>query len=608
MKSRKKTILSMTARIVAVALCLMLPSCNDLAEDADRETTADTVQTTDSVDMESDLESTDEITEAKSETETQIDTESENATVKETETETDTTAETETETTECYHPYDANEEGHWKVACDICGKGKGRIQSHNWETRLEDGGDLYVYKVFCTYCKYVGSKIEVPYSARIFISPGDLIMRTVSGIGQNNFEVKGGHVYSDMMSSGEGQIRFFAYSSTASLRTSGRYLVIKAKLGDITELSLSLKSTAAEGGVEVVARGLYSEWSLLLIDMTSIVNGQNGYTPDSYGNHFLNELVLSITSPPAAGESVSFSYLMTFNKLEEALEVFEREEGYYRYDDMVNENFPEAIGRVCNHNYVPTGDGCAVMDCDVCGMEGGEIEEHSYGVVFKGDSYKYSCGKCNYALVEKNVPQAAELYYTPVDINTQAFSYYNIEKGGIDFDLDSSTLFARYLATDDTGDRQILFTRDRDVDDNLHEIEVGNSRYLVVKVRSSKKDSQTLRFNIKTDGQSSSHVLGHGTDIWIPLADTNAGEWATYVIDLQTAAPDSWKPDGDGNYTVDTFFFHIIGRKISKATDYIDIAYFAFCRDWDQIKKIVDEDSVRLCTAASGSSISKSLE
>ncbi|MBP3376334.1 MAG: hypothetical protein J6L83_06175, partial [Clostridia bacterium] len=103
----------------------------------------------------------------------------------------------------------------------------------------------------------------------------------------------------------------------------------------------------------VVARGLYSEWSLILIDMTSIVNGSNGYTPDSQGNYFLNELVLSVTNPPVAGESVCFSYIMTFNKLEEALEVFEREDGYYRYDDMVNENFPNAVGRVCNHRTFP---------------------------------------------------------------------------------------------------------------------------------------------------------------------------------------------------------------------------------------------------------------
>ena len=76
--------------------------------------------------------------------ESSTETESETTPVSETEDagsdESESISETETK---CEHPYAAKPEGHWKPACDICGKKEGKVQDHEYVEFQEDEGTFH---------------------------------------------------------------------------------------------------------------------------------------------------------------------------------------------------------------------------------------------------------------------------------------------------------------------------------------------------------------------------------------------------------------------------------------------------------------------------------
>ena len=90
-------------------------------------------------------------------------------------------------TTKCEHPYAATHDGHWKPACDVCGKPAGSIQQHDYDEKVEDEGDLLLYSLRCKVCKFRAYEQEVPYEINGFYSAGELAYTDTSGNLKGNF-------------------------------------------------------------------------------------------------------------------------------------------------------------------------------------------------------------------------------------------------------------------------------------------------------------------------------------------------------------------------------------------------------------------------------------
>ena len=134
----KQRILSI---IVALSLSLsslaLLAGCDKGDKGGDKTTEAPTSAQTE----------VDAATDTESDPETPTDPESGDATDPESESESEPGTDPETEDegeTECFHPYAATLEGHWKPACSVCGKKDGKIQDHEYEQVIEDEGDLWL--------------------------------------------------------------------------------------------------------------------------------------------------------------------------------------------------------------------------------------------------------------------------------------------------------------------------------------------------------------------------------------------------------------------------------------------------------------------------------
>ena len=155
----KKTWLAkiLLALLLALLVAVSLASCNDEGNtDTDTETEANTFEESES-DATDESESSDETYPA----------DTDDGETEESETEDNGDAPT------CVHNYTADITGHWKPACEICGKPSGSPQTHEYEQKLEDEGDAWLYIFRCKVCKFAAYELSVPYSINSFYSAGE---------------------------------------------------------------------------------------------------------------------------------------------------------------------------------------------------------------------------------------------------------------------------------------------------------------------------------------------------------------------------------------------------------------------------------------------------
>ena len=107
------------------------------------------------------------------------------------------------------HGYEADENGHWKPACEHCGKGIGRTQNHEYVERIDDAGNAWAYAFRCTICKYVAYEQLVPYKITSFFSAGELsgIDTNKTFSGEFRFEMGTGFAAYTMGSGGSGTVK-----------------------------------------------------------------------------------------------------------------------------------------------------------------------------------------------------------------------------------------------------------------------------------------------------------------------------------------------------------------------------------------------------------------
>ena len=512
--------------------------------------------------------------------------------------------------TECFHPYAATQEGHWKPACSVCGKKDGKIQDHQYEMREEDEGDLIVYSLRCTVCKYRAYEQEVPYEINSFYSAGELAYTDVSGTLTGNFAYDSGVGYASYSSDNGGSAWVIVLSNGEIEDPSGRYLVMKVRMPKSqSSFAATIESVGANGNVPMTFTGLKSGWATLIVDITKAVStSQNadgtenklGYQPDASGEYYLGDFRLSIKA--GAGESFDLAYIMFCDTLEDAQNFTKDEKTVITYDDILNgggitdsKQCVDENGNPIEHKYIINDDGTHTLKetCYQCGLAAVENEPHTFAQIFANGDYTYACGACGHLQFGANINR----YTSPSEIATTAATYYKVTQNGLLVDEVGGFEYASFSGQGTTA--QILFARNNSFSAAAEEagaFDTGKGSIFIMKLRTTNPEV-SFGIQIGTDGDGTNNFR-------FPTAVSTANEWAVYVVDFASVVPAYFAPDENGNYRVTQFYYHIGGTDFTASVTY-DIAYTAFVDSWEEVDALVDDPTVINVSGANKGNIVK---
>lgn len=618
---RKNDVMRLCALMLASMMVLSLFACNNGGGNTTTEST--TESKTEATVIET-VVTTEETTTEKTETQTS-DTSTTEATTSATTENTQATTEESTteEETGCYHPYVGNSEGHFKDACDICGKGIGKTMSHEYELRHEDEGDLFLYRYMCTICKYVAYRQEVPYGLGLFISPAELSESDYYSFSSAKFAFEDGQAFARFTTQGASNGAFvYAYNSADTTSHTGNYMVIKVRLGgNRTNLKISVSSTesaklvaeeekgqsgATQGRLEAVATGLTPDWAVVVIDLTKVnKDGKYGYVGRS-GDYMLRELRIYMdeNSSFSGEEYLDIGYIMLCDTMEEVRSFTKNERGLYTYPNILEDNKPTVEGNVCVHSYTYDKDGHAVGACDICGASEGDKVPHNYGFLVEGNTYRYGC-VCGFVLKEKTIPENIEKYIGPNNLINGNKAPANVKNEGLMAD-DDGTVFTRI--TGPSGEFYTIWNDETNFDP-------GKAKYAVIKMRTNVQSSpaqHAVRFYIcHTDVEKGVDRLG----VMLSQKLLETDDWLTIVIDMEAIfankGASAYTADADGNFpTINRLFVNMWSPAFDNAANgyYYDYAYFAFCDSWEEIDFLVDERTVEYMDDANGNSTTRTTD
>ncbi len=498
--------------------------------------------------------------------------------------------------TTCYHPYAATLEGHWKPACSVCGKKDGKMQDHEFEQVIEDEGDLWLYSFVCSVCEFAASEQEVPYEINSFYSAGELTTLESSGALKGSVGFGAGIGFAKFSAEKGGSVTVKVLSGAEATFPSGSYLVMKVRLGaSQSGFSASIKSSAASGAYTMNFSGLKSGWATIIVDITKAVQTTTdstgaitvkGYAPDAFDNYYLTDF--SFSGKASAGESFDVSYIMFCDTLKDAEAFVEGDMNVYLYKDIINES-PDAEEKVCVdengnpiiHEYIPGENGHSLLEgCTQCGLEPVTDEPHNFVQMEIDGQLTYACSACKWSRFGLNINK----YFTAQDITSMATTYYQIQNNGV---VEEGLMsFASFAGKGNTA--QVIFSRDNSVSSDIEKaaaFNVGKANLFIIKIRTNTPAvSFAISFRSAVSGATQ-------TTLEFPLKMTDAGEWATYVVDLSTVIPGAFVADENGNFTVGTFYYHIGYKDFTPDVKY-DIEYMAFVDAWDEVKALVEEETV----------------
>ncbi len=497
--------------------------------------------------------------------------------------------------TTCEHPYAASPAGHWKPACSVCGKKDGKVQSHEYEERVEDEGDVLVYALRCTVCKYRAYEQEVPYEINSFYSAGELAYTDTTGNLVGNFAFDAGVGYASYSHENGGSVNVIVLSNGEVEDPSGNYLVMKVRLAKSQgTFSASIKSVGANDSVKMNFTGIKAGWTTIIVDITKAVkNGTDkdgnptklGYQPDASGEYYLGDFRISASA--GAGESFDIGYVMFCDTMEDALNFTAGDKTVITYDDVLNKGGSsdqkqcvDENGNPIEHKYIVNDDGTHTLleTCYQCGLSAVEDEPHTYAQVVIDGEYTYACSACSHLLFGAMVNK----YFNSTEINEIAPTYFRVNKLGITEDPSGFD----YMSFSGQGNiAQIIFARNSSVASELEmsrAFTVGDANYFVIRLRTN-TPSVSFAVQFGTEGESP-------TTFRFPVAMAGDG-WATYVLDLAEVLPDSYKVDGTGEYLITNFYMHIGSTDFTPEVIY-DVDFMAFVDDWNEIGALTSDEKV----------------
>jgi hypothetical protein len=120
----------------------------------------------------------------------------------------------------------------------------------------------------------------------------------------------------------------------------------------------------------------------------------------------------------------------------------------------------------------------------------------------------------------------------------------------------------------------------------------GSGKYMVIKMRVG-SDEAYLNFGIldTTDAKGNVH---HNSRFGLNSRSVFADDWAVYVIDLSQYDRSFWGNEGYSyaNDSIKKAWYGMQGDGDDGENDYVEIAYFAVCDSWAEIKSIVTDEQV----------------
>lgn len=571
----------LTSFMLCLIMILSLAACNTPAQEEGSTTGGiPEIEETESKEMheettdEEDSDTIEEASENGSESTSEDDTEEESETL-------------------CYHDYVASEEGHWKEACDVCGKAAGRVQAHEISEKIKDQGDRLLYMYYCNICEYVVYKQELSYDINVYIPPTDLAAtRCYNYSPKYIFEDNIGFTRFTSSGASNGGI-IYAYEDTACEDVSGRYLIMKVRLSTSGSINLEIRSSNGKNSKTATPCEISDQWCTLIIDMAKVTDKSgNGYVADGGGDFYLELLNIHMTSGSilAKDEYLDISYMTVVETLEDARE-FAKNDLIYLYSNILTNPFPSIEGNACHHEYNYDENGHTMKSCDKCGMVGtAELAPHKAVERVNGSEYIYNC-ECGYVFdAKKTVSEDVELFLSPSYIAKHANSQNFFTSGILMADGDGEA-YARIYGREKN-------SVGNNITDSLKWWNIYSNgaavtgQYLVIKYRVGNNGlGQTqLRMYLSTTRSGAvDETDGFG------LTVTEDNEWHVAVIDMSMAHGNSsgstFKRAEDGTYTLKFLQVRPFTGAVAKADDYTDIAYIAFCDSLDDVKVLVVEDS-----------------
>ena len=558
--------------------------------------------------------------------ESDTDTESETAPDSETEgngdaSEDESDSETENPGPTCEHPYDAKPEGHWKPACDVCGKKEGKVQDHEYVEYQEDEGDLIYYSYVCSVCGYEGYGQEVPYEINLFFPASEIANAQASGSveGIYNFVSGVGFGAFGVAPDGIGANTGITIEDSGSIEDdpAGQYMALRIRLPrSQTSISLQIKSVHANTAYTYKITGLKPGWVTVAFDLSKITKeaasgGVMGYVPDPDGEFYLEKIAL--TSYIGAGESLDISYVVFCEEKEDLDSFIAGDTNCYYFADALNKA-PEQLNFVnCVHDFIiddENGTHTLENPCFICGMSAVYDEPHTFVEISGNGKNSFECSVCGYAMYYKVVPVEVNRYDSASELNAGGIIYYPYSGFNHGMYVEPGDAYARYEGPINFKDKvaQVIFARD-DKDqnpvnngdaENGIRINVGDAVYFVLRVRVNTEGLSPLKVTISTTGHDG-YDSGEGCATFsIPVNSTPKDSWNTYVINLAEVFPTKYVKDAvTGDYIIDTYYFTMCSGTFAEGVT-LDLSYMAYCSDWDEVAGLVDEELLFYLTSASG--------
>lgn len=518
----------------------------------------------------------------------------------------------------CEHPYDSNIDGHWKPACDICGKPSGSSQPHEYEQRLEDEGDAWLYVFRCKLCKYSAYELSVPYTINSFYSAGELAGIDTNKTFTSDFYFDAGTGYAGFKMSGGGSGTVKVVESEDTDLESGRYAVMKVRLpSSQTGFTVSIKSVGSAGSYSMAFADFNPGWATVVVDLTTAV-GENkegektGYVANSSEEYYLG--YFGINGRVTSGEHFDVSYVMFCDTLDEAIAFTENERQLYVYSDISTgertsyvKPCTDADGNIIEHKITSDENGHTVEEaCHMCGLEAVRNEAHSFTQLRVDGKLTYACSVCNYLQYGDYVNK----YFSAADINNNAVTYYKVNKSLI---AEGELEFSRFTGRGTTA--QVIFARNNYASSDSEEaaaFPVGSGHLLVVRMRTN---TPAVKFRILVSalaGKEKEVVFptALATVVSEPGAETCEYGWTTYIIDLPRAVPAVFVADENGEYKIHNLYFQM-GTNTGEdytADVYYDIDFMAFVDTWSEVRAIVPDETVIKVNATNDGTVVKTQE
>jgi hypothetical protein len=347
----------------------------------------------------------------------------------------------------------------------------------------------------------------------------------------------------------------------------------------------------------------------------------SGYQIDENEEYYL--AYLGINGRVNSGESFDLAYVMMCDTLEEAQAFTKGEKQLYTYHDIANEA-PEVVKLPCTdkdgneiiHTFESDENGHTVpVGCDQCGLRATQNEPHSFAQMRVDGELTYACSVCKYLQYGYYLNKIISAQ----EINNNALVYYKVDRPKNPIS-EGETDFARFTGRGETA--QVIFARNNWATtggsaEAMNQIAaafpVGRAGLLVIRMRTNNPETRIRMMLGGIAGKEKEVIIPtrFATVVSEPDAETVEYGWTTYVLDLPRAIPSVYVSNENGEYTLHNFYLQMgagdKGEDYAKDV-YYDIDYMAFVDSWDEIKRLVTDETVVKVNATDNGTLVKTQE